>query len=197
MKKSLTYLPENYTFKREVDLQKNMKLNIGVNVAALILAIPLLALGFLFHRAKLNAAGDIEVAYNLVLLILAVLLGFVAYIFLHELTHGFFIKRFSGEKPQYGFTGIFAYAGLKNGYFSKLHYIIIALSPVIIWGIVFLVLNILLPLQWFWPVYLLQIINLTGAVGDYYVTYIILRMSPEVLVNDDGVSMRFYEPTAE
>ena len=37
-----------------------------------------------------------------------------------------------------------------------------------------------------------QVMNLSGAAGDVYVVYFCLRAPAGLLVNDDGVSMRFY-----
>ena len=48
----------------------------------------------------------------------------LVYMVLHELVHGVFMKRFSGVKPNYGYTGMYAYAG-SNAYFDKKSYIII------------------------------------------------------------------------
>jgi len=113
------------------------------------------------------------------------------YIFFHEFIHGIFIKKYSGEKAKYGFTGLYAYAG-SNAYFCKRQYLIIALAPVVLFGGVFLMLNVFLPPQWFWFVYLLQMINISSAAGDLYVTYITCRVPADVLIRDKGLEMIFY-----
>ena len=58
-------------------------------------------------------------------------------------------------------------------------------------GIVLLALELLLP-GWFWVVHIIQAQNIGGAAGDIYVTFLIFRMPQDTLVNDTGVSMRFY-----
>ena len=70
--------------------------------------------------------------------------GMVLYIFLHEFVHGIFIKRYSGKKADYGFTGMYAYAGSKP-YFNKKSYLVIALAPVVLWGIVLTALLLIVP----------------------------------------------------
>ena len=50
---------------------------------------------------------------------------------LHEIIHGGFMKAFSGLKPRYGFTGLYAYAG-SDALFNRRQYLIIAFAPVVI-----------------------------------------------------------------
>jgi len=181
-------LPKGYRLVREVDLMKDKKLALWINLAALLVCVPLVAVRLLLHPA---AVASVSLPGLLVKAGIT-LAGIVGYIILHELTHGLFIRLYCGEKAEYGFNGLYAYAGKKNACFDKRSYCVIALSPVVLWGVVLLVLNLLLPAAWFWPVYLIQILNLSGAVGDAYVFFVLSKMPGDVLINDDGVSMRFY-----
>ena len=70
----------------------------------------------------------------------------------------------------------------------------VALSPVIIWGVVLAVLMVDVPDEYFWCLYAIQIFNISGAVGDLYVTWFVIRMPRSVLVFDEGVSMQFFAP---
>lgn len=79
----------------------------------------------------------------------------------HKVIYGIFIKHYCGEKSYYGFTGLYAFAGKSNAYFDKKSYIVIALAPVIIFGLLFLMLNILLSKDLFWIIYIIQIVNLS------------------------------------
>lgn len=117
--------------------------------------------------------------------------GMVVYLILHEAVHGILMRVFGSSKPFYGFTGIYAYAGSKD-YFFKRSYIVISLAPVVILGGVLVLLNILVDPRWFWGVYLIQMINVSGAAGDFYVTWKFCRMPSDILVRDSGVSMVVY-----
>jgi hypothetical protein len=44
----------------------------------------------------------------------------------------------------------------------------------------------------FWSIFVIQIVNLSGAAGDFYVGYLIARSRNDVLVRDTGTDMAFY-----
>ena len=100
------------------------------------------------------------------------------------------MKYFSGAPVRYGFTGLYAYAR-SEAYFTKKRYFIIALAPVAVWGVVLLALCMLVPAPWFWTVYLIQIGNIAGAAGDFYVVWRFAAMPPDILVRDAEWIRRF------
>ena len=186
-------LPANYRELRRIDLQKNKKLMLLVNLLALAIAALLCAVG---HRVvPVSKMFDMSDGIVFYFVRFGVMLGgTVLYIVLHEAVHGIFFRIYgSGVKPTFGFTGMYAFAASK-AYFNRLSYFIIGLSPVVIWGAVLFVLNLLLPAVWFWPIFLIQISNLSGAAGDFYVSILLARMPSTLLVQDDGVAMTFYVP---
>ena len=79
-------------------------------------------------------------------------------------------------------------------FFSRPAYIAVALAPVLVWGVVLGVLMGDVPVEYFWCLYVIQIFNISGAVGDLYVTWLVLRMPKGVLVYDEGTSMKFFAP---
>lgn len=183
-------LPEGYEKILEVDLQKNKKLMILINGLAVVIMVAMIIIGALF--VPIDTFFDSGDVWYAPLIKLAVMMGgYVVYIVLHELVHGIFMKRFSGVKPKYGFTLMYAYAG-SSAYFNKKSYIIIALAPVVIWGVVLGVLCAVLPQSWFWVVYFIQMGNIAGAAGDFYVTLKFMRLPKDILVNDTGVAMTVY-----
>ncbi len=175
-------LPKNYHESFKVDLQKDKKLAILINVLALIISILLFVIGIFI--SPINNFGS----FHTIMLVIVTTL----YIILHELTHGIFMRIFSGVRPKYGFTGLYAYAG-SNVYFNRFHYIVIALAPVVIWGIVLALLCVLTSATiWFWVFYFTQIFNLSGAAGDFYVTWRFSKLPKDILIQDTGVSMTVY-----
>ena len=174
-------LPNEYKELKKIDLQKNIKLAIFVNVLSLVLAIIVFLIGLLFQPITLNFG-------SLFFMLIPML---IAYMVLHELVHGIFFKKFSGEKAKYGFTGLYAFAK-SSAYYNKREFIIIGLSPIVILGVILLILNIILNTTLFWHVFIIQIVNISGAAGDLYVTFVMRKMPTDILIKDDGVAMTIY-----
>ncbi len=194
-------LPEGYAQIAEIDLQKNKKQALIVNLGALLIAAVLAMIGF--QLAPFDSMFVLEPSDSMVsslaetlIKLVVLIVGMIAYIILHEAVHGIFMKRYGKIKPKFGFTGLYAYCG-SDAYFDKKSYLIIGLSPVILWGVVLLIANLLAPIGWFWIIYMIQIINLSGAAGDAYVTYRMLRLPPDILVQDSGTAMVVYAPAIQ
>ena len=190
MKASYKDLPEKYKEIYSVNLQKNKKIALIINMAALIIAAAMaIPAAFAVPITNLFDMSNGILPYILKFAVLAV--GSITYIILHELVHGITMKLFGTNKIKYGFTGLYAFAG-SDDYYSKIPYIVIALAPVILWGLVLLVLGLIVPQSWFWVVYIIQISNISGAAGDFFVTAKFIKMPPDILVKDMGVGMTVY-----
>ena len=189
--KSVEILPDGYKEAFTIDLQKNKKLALIVNGLAIVIGVALALLAH-FLIVPIGKLFTIEPILDYIMRFVVIMIGSVLYIVLHEAVHGIFMKRYCTAKVNYGFTGMYAFAG-SEGYYCRRHYIIIALAPVVIWGIVLAILNVFTNDAWFWVVYIIQISNLSGAAGDLYVTYRMMKLSPDILVNDTGVRMTVYE----
>lgn len=176
-------LPDGYGPVLSIDLQKDSKLALKVNGLAVVIAAVMLAAGFLMRPAFDIAASLPALA--------AFLICAVLYMVLHELVHGACMKLFGAQKVCFGFTGLYAFAG-SGEYFKKSAYIVVALAPLAVWGIVLLALNIAAGPEFFWFFYLLQLVNVSGAAGDLYVSLRFMRMPKEVLVQDTGVAMTVF-----
>ncbi len=185
-------LPLNYIEQVSINLQKNKKTAIIVNVLAvsimLVLYIPAMIIKPLFTIIDFDMANG---TFFIKAIVTAV--SYVLYIIAHEFTHGFTMKHFGGKTVKYGFTGIYAFAGSTEDYFDKYAYLRITLAPAVVWGVVFLVFALLFP-SWFWVFYLLQMGNLAGAAGDFYVTWLVSKLDNNILVRDTGVEMTIYGP---
>lgn len=193
--KAYSALPENYKEIFSVNLQKDKKKSILVNsFALLIAAVMIVPVHFIIPITELFSVGEDMKMYFIrfaVLLILSVL-----YIVLHEAVHGVAMKICGTKKIKYGFTGIYAFAG-SNDYYDKKSYIFIALAPVVLWGIVLAAVNFFVPREWFWVIYFVQISNISGAAGDFYVTAKFSRFPKDILVKDCGVGMTVFSAEKE
>ena len=182
---SVEQLPDGYGERIKIDLQKNKTEALLVNGLALVIMLALIVIGHLVVPVQALLRLGIT---KLLLMVIGVLL----YLVLHELTHAVCMKYYGAEKVKFGYTGLYAYAG-SDAYFGKKPYIVIALAPVVVWGVVLLILNLLAGDGWFWVVWLIQVSNLSGAAGDLYVTTKLSKMSADILIQDSGVSMTVYE----
>ena len=187
--KSYRELPPGYRSILAIDLQKNKKLALLVNGMALLIAVlmiaaalPLVPIGSLAGESGMRG----------ILVKLAVMYGgMFVYIILHEAVHGIVMRRFSDAKVRFGFTGLYAYAG-SDAYYCRKHYIIIGLAPVVVWGIVLGIMNVLVPQEWFYVVYVIQMTNISGAAGDLYVCWKMNSLPKDILIQDSGVAMTVY-----
>lgn len=177
-------LPDGYKKTLTLDLQKDTKLALVVNGLAVGIAAVMLAAGFLLMPTFTISASLPTLAAFLVCTVL--------YMVLHELVHGACMKLFGAKKVRFGFTGLYAFAG-SSEYFKKGAYIVVALAPLVVWGAVFLALNLAMGAKYFWLIYMLQLVNVSGAAGDLYVSFRFLRMPKDILVRDTGVSMTVFK----
>lgn len=184
--------PAGFREAMRIDLEKNKKEKILVNAAALVIAAAMAVIGALITPIRLFF--DTTSPLPSIIRIAVMLGGVVVYMILHEAVHGIFMLLFGGGvKPRFGFTGLYAYAA-STAYFKRAPYLIIGLSPVLLLGGILLAVNLLVPVAWFWVVYLIQIVNVSGAAGDLYVTVRLLRCPKDALILDDGTAMRVYLP---
>ena len=191
MRKAVSTLPDGYREILSVDLKKNKKQMLLANGLGLLVFFAFALPVHMFYLPCVSLGIGGPQAYRT--RIAALFGGIVVYIVLHELVHGVTMKICGTKKVKYGFTGMYAYAG-SDDYYYKRPYIAIALAPIVVWGVVLGVINFLVPTEWFWVVYGIQLMNLSGAGGDLYVTAKFRSLSNDVLIRDYGVGMQVYAP---
>ena len=193
--KAQNSLPAGYREVCRIDLQKDKKLALLVNGAALIIGVVMVVpMHFHISIATLFDLSEGFVPY--LLRFLCMLLGLTLYIILHELVHAAAMRLSGTQKVNFGFTGLYAFAGSAD-YYDRPHYILIALAPIVVWGVVLGLLCALVPPAWFWVVYIIQVTNISGAAGDLYITYRMAKLPPDLLVQDSGVRMTVYAPQTD
>ena len=187
--KSVSVLPEGYGEILHIDLQKDNKLALIVNGLALVIMVAMIAAAAFF--VPLSTLFDYKQPLQMLLKAGVLVVGSILYIILHEAVHGIFMRRYCDAKVKFGFTGLYAFAG-SEGYYCRKHYIVIALAPIVVWGVVLGILNVLVPAPWFYVVYILQVTNISGAAGDLYVSWRMNKLPKDILVKDTGVAMTVY-----
>ena len=189
--KAYHVLPDGYEEKLQMNLQKDKKTSMKINIGAFVLTFLLILAGNFIVPIYVFVEADTTLEFALRIGVL--LLAYLAYIILHELTHAIVMRAVGGGKVKFGFTGLYAYAGSMEDYFDKSSYRCIALAPLVFWGIIFGILTVVVPPGWFWTAWFLQVGNIGGAAGDLYVTARLWKEPESILVRDTGLEMTVFD----
>jgi len=174
------------------------KLEMSKEVVVTLLGMGTLALfafGFFFTGLYTLFTGKVgfnfDFASGTILISVALFIGTVV---LHELIHGVFMSVYGG-KPSYG-AGIayfilpYFYATTKTA-FLRNQFIVIAIAPLVVISLVGIGLMAAFPslVQW---LFILFIVNASGAVGDLWVIRNVLRYPKHVLLEDRKTGLIIY-----
>lgn len=185
-------LPDGYVQSDEINLKKDKRLAIVLNVLAFLIFIFIFYLlslfGAMLRTGTTNISGSISAGAMILLIGLTVFILIV-----HELIHGFFFWIFSRSKPVFALRPLYAYAGAPDWYFPKRQYAITALGPLVIIGVLGLLLMLLAPVSWLLTIAFLVALNTSGAIGDIFVFIRLLKCSPTSFANDTGDVVTFFE----
>ena len=138
---------------------------------------------------KLPSEGEYGLG-EISLVIVGILLTFI----LHELTHGLAMRMF-GAKPKYGviWKGLMLYATSPGYAYRRNNYIVIALAPFVFISIlVVLGMWLLQGTLWVALLGICGIINASGAIGDLWITMIVLRYATTAYVMDERDGIRVF-----
>ena len=172
-----------------IDLVKNKKEALLVNIYGIIIMvvmavfIPLLIMGGIIEF-------NLETTFPLSFIVL--LISLILYIPLHEIVHGIVLKKYTDEKLSFGWKLVYAYCGSKEAVVDRKEYYAVALAPLLVFSVVFISLMFLNPsLSLVW--YVMEIMNVSGSVGDIYVSIKLRKeKSRDILITDSGTDMSFW-----
>ena len=182
-------LPRGYRLFETIDFVRSRRQLLIVNGLSLALAAATIFFGALYSPMDVVWRNYLDAWW--ILPITALLQ--VLYILAHELTHGVAMFALTGVKPKYGVKPPYAYCG-STAWLDKRSHDNTALLPAVVWGVVFGVLVQRVPSLWYWPIWTLQISNISGSAGDFYCVVHTFRMPKKILVQDTGVRMRVFAP---
>lgn len=186
-------LPAGYRAVKEIDAVGNKKFAVGMNLAALPLTLVSGAAAWL-----LRFSGEAFVLDNLMSLSLACLAlcaGTIAYLVLHELTHGLVYRLMTGEKLSFGLSWSCAWCGVPDIYVTRKTALCALLAPFVLFNTVFAALIALCGGLAAAVCIVLFAIHFGGCAGDLYDTYLLLfRLRGDILMRDTGPKQTFYAP---
>ena len=184
-----TELPYGYKEYKVIDAE-NKKTMIWFTIVNILLTAAAI-IPFIF---VLDVKNLYEKPYKLAIILLVIFVGMIAYIVLHELTHGLFYKILTKQKLTYGFNFSVAFCGVPHIYVSKKTALFAVLAPFVIFTAILIPAIFLIPSDLFkLAVIIVFGIHFGGCVGDLYVTFILLKSKGDILMNDTGPKQTFYK----
>ena len=190
-------LPDGYDLLDTLDLTKDTRLAIMVNLTGLVMLFGSGALFFwliqivrpAFDTENLLISLNIEEPAAFFLPLLLFLGANFVVIVLHEAVHGLCFWLFTGKRPKFGFRGFYAFAAAPDWYFPKCRYIMVGLAPLVVLTLLGWIVLLIAPVPWLFPTLLIVTLNFSGAVGDMYTVIWLLRKPEQFLVRDFGDRM--------
>lgn len=194
-------LPLNYKQVFYIN-DKDAKFGIISNLIALLICAIVLALAILFLHLKSDFSFEkiTEDPIQFFMPLHVLLVAMIAYIVLHELTHGVAYKLLTGEKLTFGLTWSCAFCGVPHVYTYRKTALIAVISPFALFTLIFIPLLIVLynisPIYYLVTAFLFGC-HLGGCSGDLYVLILLATKfkNKKTLMKDTGPEQYFYIPT--
>lgn len=192
---TLGTLPENYQEVLSWKVTGKPMRVVALNIVGVILFIlfGMIFSSMAFKLGKMPSEGNFRLGLGEMGLAVA---GIVVTFILHELTHGLAMQMF-GAKPKYGiiWKGLMLYATSPGYAYRRNNYVVISLAPfVFISMLVILGMWILQGTAWVALLAICGIVNASGAVGDMWITMIVLRYAVTAYVMDERDGIRVFLP---
>jgi len=132
------------------------------------------------------------------------IMGIIGVFLIHEWLHGQAI-RWTGHRPRYGAKYVrvgpihlpyVLFATADDAYFRRFDFVIIALVPVVVITLVGMGLLPLFPPEVRGYLVAAVVLNGGGSIGDLWMTVVVIRAAPDVLVLDQEDAITVYAPAA-
>lgn len=181
--------PEAFKTEYVIDPEGDKKLRLYLSLGAVGLAAVLVGIGCIF--VPITKLYDVGGVGRFILRAVLIIVMAAVYYCVHELVHSYVLKRLTGITAKIVFEKFHARC-VSDTVFTLKGYLIYCFAPVVIIGVVLLILNIVLPDKFFWQVYIIQIINIAGAAGEFYAAYMLIKEKKELAVLDDGEKLTYW-----
>ncbi|MBN1149314.1 MAG: DUF3267 domain-containing protein [Anaerolineales bacterium] len=190
--KATQTLPSQYTLLQEIDLSRDRRLSLALNLVAAALLFPA---GWLFIRLVIALRPEIQQGAVLRIelsSLLGIVLAFIAVLVIHELVHGLFFWLITRQRPRFGLRAAYAFAAAPDWYLPRDPYLAVGLSPLVLITLLGVALIPILPAGGLLPLVFALTTNAAGAVGDVAIVVWLLCKPPDLLVQDRGDAVAIY-----
>ena len=183
-------IPEGYREVYHIDAA-NKKTGLLLTLGSLLIAACLI---FFFFLSVDSLSIDLRnlMKYNLVFLVVM-----LAYVILHELTHGAVYKALTKEKLRFGITWSAAFCGVPDIYTYRDTALKSLVAPLVLFSVILIPLLIWLyrvDAGWDLVAGLIFSLHISGCIGDLYMTALFLTKfkDPATLMRDTGPEQWIY-----
>ena len=187
----MTRQPSGYTQKYYVNLFANRTLSRSIRFVSFLICAGLLALGWRWRGfdalRDAQRAGFVQYA----LLALALLAALTAFLWLHQLTHGLFLRLLTGESPLFARKGLRLFVG-SSAYLRRYTCLFVLLLPAPLWTLAAGFACEYLQGSWFWIVFTALLANFGSAVDDVYFAVRVLRAPKNALFQYRGFAVGIF-----
>lgn len=165
-----------------------------ITLIILVLALAICALPIMLRKNEfLNALT----AKNSIIITLAFFAGYIVYMILHELTHGFAYKKLTGEHLTFGLSWSCAFCGVPHIFTYRKTALISVTAPLILFTVLFvsaLVITFFISPLAYIILSLIFSSHISGCSGDIYITLLFLfkYKDKNTLMNDTGPRMAIF-----
>ena len=198
--KPLKVLPQNYEFSTSLDLIKDQKTLVKVNILAIIgfFVFGWLFLGALTWLRPETVASGFSYTFSGLTTVISRLLSFLVVVaimvVLHEFIHGILFWMFTREIPKVAFKGFYAYAAAPGWFIPRNQYLLVGIGPFLIITLVGIGLIVIVPQVILFPLLILLTLNASGSAGDLLAVGWLLRHPATSYIEDQGVKTSVYVP---
>ena len=184
--RGISKLPHGYHVHQSIDLKNERKFKRAIQVVYLLVVFAAIAAALIFELPLTSGWSSWAT-------IAVTVVAIFVYMAVHEATHGVAIHVLTGIRPFYGINLPFLTTG-SRAYLNRRSFVIAALAPCVLWGIVLLTALLLLPADYRLTAYILLALNFAGSAGDFVLVAHVRRQQPDILVQDDGSKIRIFGP---
>ncbi len=192
-------LPENYHPIKTIDLSKDKRLLVILNLASLPLFF---FFGWLFFQPIiwLRQVDLFEMAAQTQISSISdwiglggIIIGLSAVqILLHELIHGVFFWWYTRSRPRFAIRLTYAYAAAPDWFLPRNEYLVTSLAPFVVMSVAGVLLFAAAPAVWLLPTWFAITLNAGGSIGDLLVAVWLLRQPVTCLAQDRGDAVTLY-----
>jgi len=117
--------------------------------------------------------------------VVVTLVACLLYMWAHEATHGVLLTAFSGHRSRYALRLPYLTTG-NDAFVGRGVFLVVALGPLVLWGVVLLGLFVVMPSDAHLTVYILSALNLAGSAGDLFQAWWVARLPADAKLRDNG-----------